>query len=346
MADWLQKQWNGYSIWHLVLLPMSLLFFFLSIARKYLFRLGVLRSNKLPVPVIVVGNISIGGTGKTPLVIWLAEQLSLAGFNPGIISRGYGGSVNDVTEVSSNSSPSQVGDEPLLIAKRVACPVFVGANRVDAGMALLKVHPQVNVIVSDDGLQHYSLQRDIEIAVVDTERAFGNELLLPAGPLRESKFRLNAVDAIVMTKANQQSLINKEINTDFLSPVFEMGFSGDVFVSLFDGKSEQPAHFFNNKFLVAVAGIGNPNRFFDALTKMGLVFERKSFADHHAYVPQDLSLFAGKTILMTEKDAVKCEQFAKGNAQFDIWMLPVSANIGDELNKLVLQKLATLSKGK
>ena len=342
MADWLQKQWKGYSIWHLILLPMSLVFFFLSTARKHLFRIGMLSSYKLSVPVIVVGNISVGGTGKTPLVIWLAEQLKLTGLNPGIISRGYGGSVNDVTEVSTNSSPSLVGDEPLLIAKRLDSPVFVGANRAGAAMALLKAHPQVNVIVSDDGLQHYSLQRDIEIAVVDAERAFGNELLLPAGPLREGKSRLNAVDAIVMTNANQQSLIK----TEFLSPVFEMEFSGDEFVSLFDGKSQQIAHFFNNKSLVAVAGIGNPKRFFDALTKMGLVFEQKSFADHHAYVPQDLSPFVGKTILMTEKDAVKCTEFAKGKAQYDIWMLPVSANIGDGLNKLVLQKLAALSKGK
>ena len=135
MADWLQKQWKVYSIWHLVLLPTSLVFFCLSTARKYLFRLGILRSYKLPVPVIVVGNISVGGTGKTPLVIWLVEQLKLAGLKPGIISRGYGGSLNDVTEVSINSSPSKVGDEPLLIAKRVACPVFVGENRVGAGLA-------------------------------------------------------------------------------------------------------------------------------------------------------------------------------------------------------------------
>jgi tetraacyldisaccharide 4'-kinase len=342
MADWLQKQWKGYSIWHLVLLPTSLVFFCLSTARKYLFRLGILRSYQLPVPVIVVGNISVGGTGKTPLVIWLAEQLKIAGFKPGIISRGYGGSVNDVTEVSTNSSPSKVGDEPLLIAKRVACPVFVGANRVDAGMALLQAHPDVNVIVSDDGLQHYRLKRDIEIAVVDAERAFGNELLLPAGPLREAKSRLNEVDAVVITQANQQTLIN----TEFLLPVFQMGFSGDVFVSLFDGKTQQKSNDFNNKHLVAIAGIGNPKRFFDGLTKMGLVFEQKVFADHYAFKPQDLLPFAGKTILMTEKDAVKCVQFVKGNAQYDIWMLPVSANIENGLNELVLQKLATLSKGK
>lgn len=342
MADWLQKQWNGYSIWHFVLLPLSLIFFLLSTARKYLFRFGVLKSYKLPVSVIIVGNISVGGTGKTPLVIWLAEQLKQKGFKPGIISRGYGGSVSDIREVFANSSSSQVGDEPLLIAKRINLPVFVGANRVDAGLALLEAHPEVNVIISDDGLQHYRLQRDIEIALVDAERGFGTAMLLPAGPLRESKTRLSTVDAIVMTNANQQS----SIKTEFLPPVFEMEFSGDMFVSLLDGQSRQKADFFNHKPLVAIAGIGNPKRFFNALTKMGLVFEQKSFPDHHAYVLEELSSFAGKTILMTEKDAVKCEQFAKGNTKYDIWILPVSANIGDGLNELVLQKLATLSKGK
>ncbi len=342
MADWLQKQWKGYSIWHLFLLPLSIIFLLLSSGRKQLFRFGVLKSHKLPVPVIVVGNISVGGTGKTPLVIWLANQLKQKGFKPGIVSRGYGGSANDVTEVFAHSMPNEVGDEPLLIAKHLDCPVFVGLNRVDACMALLEGHPDVNVIISDDGLQHYRLQRDIEIAVVDAQRGFGNALLLPAGPLREAKSRLNKVDAIVITNANQQS----SIKTTFLAPVFEMEFAGDVFVSLFDGKSKQRKEFLNGKHLLAVAGIGNPKRFFEDLIKMGLVFEQKSFPDHHAYKPQDLLHFAGKTILMTEKDAVKCAQFAKGNAQFDIWMLPVSANIGDGLNKLVLQKLATLGEGK
>jgi len=342
MADWIQKQWKGYSIWHLVLLPLSFIFFLLSISRKHLFRLGILRRYKLPVPVIVVGNISVGGTGKTPLVIWLAEQLKINGLKPGIVSRGYGGSANYVTQVFANDLASHVGDEPLLIAKREICPIFVCNNRVDAGAALLKAHPKVNVIISDDGLQHYSLQRDIEIATVDGERAFGNELLLPSGPLREIKSRLNTVDAIVMTNAHQQS----SIKTKFLPSVFEMKLSGDTFVSLFDGKTQQKSNYFDHKKLVAIAGIGNPKRFFDGLTKMGLVFERKSFADHYAFTPQDLLPFVGKTILMTEKDAVKCSQFAKGNTQFDIWMLPVSANIDDGLNEFVLQKLASLSEGK
>ena len=339
MADWLQKQWKGYSIWHLILLPLSLIFSFLSIARKYLFRSGVLLSYELTVPVIVVGNISVGGTGKTPLVIWLAQQLKQKGFNPGVVSRGHGGEAKGVTEVFANSLASQIGDEPLLIAKRVDCPVFVGKNRVDAGVALLKAHPYVSVIISDDGLQHYRLQRDIEIAVVDAERAFGNDFLLPAGPLREAKSRLHSVDAIVITKASQRS----SLKTEFLSPVFEMAVSGDVFVSLNDGETQRHSNDFNGKQLVAIAGIGNPKRFFDTLTSMGLFFEQKSFADHYAFTHQDLLPFAGKTILMTEKDAVKCAQFAKSNAQYDIWMLPVSAKIDEELNELVLQKLATKS---
>jgi len=342
MSDWFQKRWKGYSIWHLILLPLSLFFFLLSTSRKQLFRFGVLNSYKLPVPVIVVGNISVGGTGKTPLVIWLANQLKQRGFKPGVISRGYGGLANGVTEVFAHSMPNSVGDEPLLIAQHLQCPVFVGAHRVDAGKTLLEVHPEVNVIISDDGLQHYRLQRDIEIAVVDAERGFGNALLLPAGSLREVKSRLNSVDAIVMTNSNQQCLIK----TEFLTPVFEMELTGDVFISLFDKNYQQTACYFNDKSLVAFAGIGNPKRFFDVLTNMGLVFEQKSFPDHHAYTPKDLLPFAGKTILMTEKDAVKCEQFAKGNAQHDIWMMPVSANIGDGLNELVSQKLVTLSKGK
>lgn len=342
MADWLQKQWKGYSIWHFVLLPLSFIFFSLSITRKWLFRLGVFRSHKLPVPVIVIGNISVGGTGKTPLVIWLVEQLRQKGFKPGVISRGYGRAANDLTEVFAHSPPSLVGDEPLLIAKRTKSPVFVSANRVDAGHALLKGHPEVDVIVSDDGLQHYRMQRDMEIAAIDAERGFGNNFLLPAGPLREPQYRLNSVDAIVMTNGDKQHLTQAQ----FVVPVFNMDFNGDVFVSLFDDKTQHQSNHFNNKQLVAIAGIANPKRFFDALTKMGLVFEQKSFADHYAFTPQDFLPFVGKTILMTEKDAVKCAQFAKNNAQYDIWMMPVSASIDNGLNELVSQKLARLSKGK
>lgn len=337
MADWLQKQWTGYSIWHFVLLPFSVIFLTLITVRKCLFRWGVLSSTKLPVPVIVVGNITLGGTGKTPLVIWLVEQLLTSGLKPGIISRGYGGSVSDDLEVFADSSPNRVGDEPLLLTKRTQAPVFVGANRAEVGRALLKAHPEVNVIVSDDGLQHYGLQRDVEIAVVDAQRGFGNALLLPAGPLRESIHRLNSVDAVVMTGAANVTSMQAE----YLAPVFGMQLSGDVFISLLDGVTQQPAKFFTGKPLVALAGIGNPRRFFDALTKMGLVFESRGFEDHYQFSPQDLLPFKGKSILMTEKDAVKCAKFAEGNADYDIWVLPVSANIEGGLKALVLQKLTT-----
>ena len=342
MADWLQKQWRGYSLWHVVLLPLSWVFYVLSALRRALFRCGILVRQKLAVPVIVVGNISVGGTGKTPLVIWLAAQLKLAGFKPGIISRGYGGVTGHITEVLANSLADQVGDEPLLMARRTQCPVFVGAHRVDAGRALLKAHPEVNVILSDDGLQHYRLKRDIEIAVLDAQRGFGNAQLLPAGPLRENIQRLNSVDAIVINKAGHSS----PLKASLLAPVFDMQLSGQKFISLLDGKTQQPPQFFTGKSLVAVAGIGNPQRFFDALSQMGLVFERTNFQDHQPFSAQDLLAFAGKTILMTEKDAVKCEQFASRNAQYDIWVLPVSANIDHELNALVLRKLLTISKGK
>ena len=342
MANWLQRQWRGYSVWLIALLPLSFLFLLLVTTRKYLFKVGFLKSCKLPVPVIVVGNISVGGTGKTPLVLWLAEHLKKKGFIPGVISRGYGGSASEVTEVFTDGIPAKIGDEPLLIARRTCSPVFVGANRVDAGKALLKAYPMVNVIISDDGLQHYRLQRDFEFAVVDAGRGFGNGFLLPAGPLRETKSRMASVDAIVMTSSKK----TLPIPTNLLPPLFEMEFSGDWFVSLFDCKTTQKSNFFNDKTLVAIAGIGNPERFYEALTKMGLVFERKSFADHHAFTPHDIESFVGKTILMTEKDAVKCEKFAFGKAQYDIWMLPVTAKIDKALDELLLHKLAILSKGR
>ncbi|HSH96993.1 MAG TPA: tetraacyldisaccharide 4'-kinase, partial [Methyloradius sp.] len=197
MSSWLQKQWATYTLWHILLLPISWIFFVLSSCRKFLYQIGWLKIFNLAVPVIVVGNINVGGTGKTPLVIWLAEQLKSAGYKPGIISRGYGGSAQHIQEVSANSAPLEVGDEPVLIAKRTGCPVFVNANRVEAGNALLKRYPECDVVISDDGLQHYRLQRDVEIAIIDGAKGFGNSLLLPAGPLRERIGRLAHVDAIV-----------------------------------------------------------------------------------------------------------------------------------------------------
>ncbi|MHB1292307.1 MAG: tetraacyldisaccharide 4'-kinase, partial [Sulfuricella sp.] len=195
---WLQRQWSRLTPWHVVLLPLSILFGLVAALRRVLYRAGLLRAIRLPVPVIVVGNISVGGTGKTPLVLWLADFLRQQGYHPGIVSRGYGGGTQGVVAVDIRSDPAVVGDEPLLLARKSACPVWVGRDRVAAGNALLRAHTECDVLVSDDGLQHYRLGRDLEIVVVDGERKFGNGLLLPAGPLREGVSHLRSVDAVVV----------------------------------------------------------------------------------------------------------------------------------------------------
>jgi tetraacyldisaccharide 4'-kinase len=326
---WINQQWQTLGLAQVFLLPLAGLFAVLSASRRWLYAHHILASHKLAVPVIVVGNISVGGTGKTPLVIYLATQLKLAGFTPGIISRGYGG--NSTGEVTANSNPASVGDEPVLIAQRSACPVWVNANRVAAGKALLQAHPACNVLLSDDGLQHYALQRAVEIAVVHARRSFGNQLLLPAGPLREKTTRLQTVDAIVDA--------GSDIAFGFyvlggLPPVFAMTLQGALFENLADATT-QPASYFAGKNLVAIAGIGNPQAFFNQLSHLGLQFESVSFADHHAFSAQDFAAFTHKTILMTEKDAVKCKAFKLADA----WYLPVNAKIENSQNKQTLIQL-------
>jgi tetraacyldisaccharide 4'-kinase len=337
MANWLQRQWLAPTIWHVLLIPLSWIFSFISCVRRKLYKTGYLKTYALPVPVIVVGNINVGGTGKTPLVIWLAEQLKLAGYQPGIISRGYGGRARQVTEVFANSNPQQVGDEPVLIAKRSNCPLFVNANRFLAGQSLLKAHPECDVILSDDGLQHYSLQRDFEIAVVNSSVMEGSKArLLPAGPLREKVTRLQTVDAIV--ESGTATMFDFNLN-GALPPLFNMQLQGDMFESLDGTHVKKPASDFIHKSLLALAGIGNPERFFNQLTSLGLQFQRKVFADHHSFTIKDLSKFSGETILMTEKDAVKCQGFAITDA----WYLPVTATVNNSIQTsliaLILQKL-------
>lgn len=336
MNNWFQKQWSSYSLWHILLIPLSWIFSAIINVRKYLYRIGWLKSIRLNVPVIVVGNITVGGTGKTPMVIWLAEQLKLAGFNPGIISRGYGGTSKLATAVFANSNPHQVGDEPVLIAKRTACPMFVGASRADAGQALLKSNPQCNIIISDDGLQHYALQRDVEIVLINSSLQLGKQFLLPAGPLRENLSRLQSVDAIVDSGRSADFAHSFK---DEMPPVFNMQVQGENFESLDGSQPTQAASCFTNKSLIAIAGIGNPERFFNQLSALGLQFESKAFADHYQFSAQDLTRFSGKTILMTEKDAVKCSALTTTDA----WFLPITATINDSshvsLITLILQKL-------
>jgi tetraacyldisaccharide 4'-kinase len=334
MANWLQNQWERYTFWHLILLPISWIFAFLSSTRKLLYKLGYIKSYRLNVPVVVVGNINVGGTGKTPLVIWLAEQLKLAGYTPGVISRGYGGSSKRVMQVLDSSRPDEVGDEPVLIARRSGCPVFVGSNRVSAGYALLNAYPNCNIIISDDGLQHYRLQRDVEIIVFDGAKGFGNGALLPAGPLREPQARLKLVDALVSNGQvkNSGNLAGQEYSV--------MQLQATQFYNLVDECLKLDADAFANKKTVAVAGIGNPERFFEELRRKGLDFESFHYSDHYAFRSEDFEKISADIILMTEKDAVKCKAFAKPN----FWVLPVYAMMSPDLLPIILNKLNTLGK--
>ena len=323
---WLQKQWQHLGFWTFLLAPFSLLFYLIVILRKFLYKIGVFSSIKLPVPVIVVGNITVGGTGKTPLVIWLVEALCKHGFKPGVISRGFGANVKTEQEVQLESSASDVGDEPLLIKHRLRCPVFVGKNRVNAGALLLKRYSDCDIIISDDGLQHEALKRDVEIAVIEGGRGLGNLFLLPAGPLRESANRLDEVDAVVIN--------GKLSSTLALKNVMQMQFTGEILVNIHSQKNMLVKDLVGKK-IHAVAGIGNPDRFFDTLKKFGLSFDQTEFVDHHKYVVSDFDNIQADYVLMTEKDAVKCTKFANENW----WYLPISAYIDQGLIDLILKKM-------
>jgi len=331
---WLQRQWLSLTPWHVVLLPVSILFGLAAALRRVFYRAGLMRAIRLPVPVIVVGNISVGGTGKTPLVLWLADFLRQHGYHPGIVSRGYGGGAQGAVAVDARSDPAVVGDEPLLLARKSGCPVWVGRDRVAAGKALLQAHTECDVLVSDDGLQHYRLGRDMEIAVVDGERKFGNGLLLPAGPLREGVSRLGSVDAVVVNGSLNEvraSLRQGEV----LQNEFEMSLEGEVFRNLLQPELRARAADFGGKKLHAVAGIGNPQRFFAHLRRLGLAFEEHAFPDHYAYQPQDMDYDDADALLMTEKDAVKCAGFADER----YWALAVEAVLPPAFGQTMLQKL-------
>ena len=311
-----------------LLFPFSLLFAVLVALRRAAYRAGFLHRERLPVPVVIVGNISVGGTGKTPLVIHLASALRSFGRHPGIVSRGYGGGATQITEVMPDSDPGTAGDEPLLLARRSGCPVFVGRDRAATARALLAGYPECDVILADDGLQHYRLDRDVEIAMFD-ERGVMNGWLLPAGPLREPVSRLAKVDAVVLNGVAGSPA------PACSRPVFVMRLVGERFHRLDNPLIQCNAGDFAAKKLHAVAGIGSPQRFFDRLSEMGLGCVEHAFADHHAYRPADLA-FVGDAILTTEKDAVK---LARLSLPLPVWVLPVTAEASPDLAAFVLEKL-------
>ncbi|MFT7459874.1 MAG: tetraacyldisaccharide 4'-kinase [Planctomycetota bacterium] len=308
--QFLNQLWYAKHPLFYLLLPLSWLYLGFVTIRRFAYTTGVLPVQKVSVPVIVVGNITVGGTGKTPLIIWLGEYLKRQGMKPGFISRGYGGRASKwPQQVRADSNPTLVGDEPVLIAQRTQCPVAVSRNRFVAAKELLE-HTDCDILLCDDGLQHLSLHRDIEIAVIDGDRRFGNGHCLPAGPLRESVRQLNKVDMIVSNA--------KAGKNEFLMEYVPAGFIG-----LNDEDKYLEPESLRGKDIHAVAGIGNPQRFFSYLRSLGMRVIKHEFPDHFHYEAKDLQFADELPIVMTEKDAVKCRKFALENC----WYLKIDVSI-------------------
>jgi tetraacyldisaccharide 4'-kinase len=327
LADRLLAAWYAPRLTPLTtaLTPLALLFRGVVALRRVLYRAGVLRGERLPVPVVVVGNITVGGSGKTPLTVALARALAARGWRPGIVSRGYRSGSAAPRAVGADASADAVGDEALLLA-RTGFPVWVGSDRPRAARDLLTANPACNVIVSDDGLQHYALARNVELAVLDAGRGLGNGWQLPAGPLREPASRLDETDAVVQLGAARAGASTRE---------FSMALVGDLFVRVNAATVTATADAFRAGRVHALAGIGNPQRFFDHLRALGIAATCHAFPDHHRFIPSDLALPGATAVLMTEKDAVKCTGFADDRC----WALPVRAVIDAELVTLVEEKL-------
>ncbi len=308
------KFWYRKNLLSLVLWPLSLIWQSTMTLRHTLYRLNILTTTSFPVPIVVVGNLSVGGNGKTPLILALTECLLDLGFKPGIVSRGYGGQFKTgVLLVNPDSDAHLVGDEALLLARRLACPVAIGAKRVEAVEMLLADH-DCNIILSDDGLQHLAMGRNMEIIVVNGVRGFGNGFCLPAGPLRESLSRLKTTPWVVY---NSESDIHEQ--RFFLEP--------QCFRSVFNPQVTKPLNAFVQKDVTIVSAIGYPQGFLDTLQALGIQGASHFFRDHHAYTWQDLAPYEHKTVLMTEKDAVKCTHFPLKDA----WYLEVKTVLSEVL---------------
>jgi tetraacyldisaccharide 4'-kinase len=323
-----ERHWYRLSAVSLLLFPVSLAFRALVALRRALYRCGALPSVRLPVPVIVIGNLTAGGTGKTPLVLWLVDELARRRRKPGIVCRGYGGTAASPRAVAPGDDPVLVGDEPALLAERAGCPVWIGADRPAAARALLAANPGCDVIVCDDGLQHYRLQRDVELAVED-ERGFGNGFMLPAGPLREPASR--PVDARVINRSGEAGPANPQGAT----PAFAMRLVPSGLVRVSDPRARLPAAEIAGKRLHAVAGIGDPGRFFRSLERIGLRVTAHPFPDHHRFSPEDLAFPECDYIVMTEKDAVKCRRFGRS----DLVALRVEAAAEPALAELIMSRI-------
>ena len=312
-----------------VLWPLSIVFRIVVAARRYLFGAGILASTRLPVPVVVVGNITVGGAGKTPLVLALADALATRGFHPAIVSRGYGGTARAAQAVTRGDDPAVVGDEPLLFAA-AGYPVWIGVDRVAAGRGVIEANPASDVLLSDDGLQHYRLAREVEIVVVDAERGFGNGLPLPAGPLREPVARLAEADAVVRLVARDAPRPASATGRETV-----MTYEPLPWRNVHDVARIADPGAWREREVHVVAGIGHPQRFFDLVRSLGIHAAEHAYADHHAFTAGDLAFPAAAVILMTQKDAVKCAGFADDR----YWYLPLSAVLDPALVALVENKV-------
>ncbi|MBW8897310.1 MAG: tetraacyldisaccharide 4'-kinase [Massilia sp.] len=323
---WLRRGPLAVALW-----PLSLLFRLLAALRIGLYRAGLLKAERLPVPVVVVGNIFIGGTGKTPLTIWLAQQLRAAGMRPGVISRGHGGASAPPRAVQPTSRAQDVGDEPVLIAARAGCPVVVGRRRAQAGRHLLDLHPDVDVLITDDGLQHYALARDVEVVLFDG-RGTGNGWTLPAGPLREARSRrrdFTVVNAPEITPALAAAVGGRP---------WQMRLVGDHAERLMDAGARVPLSDLRGRRVLAAAGIGNPGRFFAMLRAAGLTVAELPLPDHHDFLDDPFRAVDADVILVTEKDAVKCRQLETINNDPRVWVVPVGAHIDAALATQIVEK--------
>jgi len=328
--NWIHRAWYDGAPSGWLLLPLSGLYWFVLSTRKFLYTCGVMKTCRAAVPVIVVGNLTAGGTGKTPTVLWLVKELQSRGFKPGIVSRGYGGSKsNSSMRVESDTDPAIAGDEPVLLARRSGCPVVVDPDRVRA--AAMLVEDGVDVIVADDGLQHHRLARDYEICVIDGSRGLGNRRLLPSGPLRESAERLESVEQVLVNGALRGS--EYELTTAEQNAIsFELVASE---ACRLNGSLARPIERFAGTTVHAVAAIGNPRRFFDLLRSHDIQVIEHVFADHAALAPRDLEFGDDFNVFMTEKDAVKLGRHTKDK----LWYVPVELTMEPVLAAPLIEQI-------
>lgn len=322
----LDHYWYDFNIVAFLMLPLAVVFCLISLLRRLMYKIYIFRSYKLPVPVIIIGNITVGGTGKTPMLVEVCKQLKLAGLKPGIISRGYGGKSKQwPLDVKQDSDALETGDEPLMLARRTQCPVVVGPDRVADAKHLLE-HYDCNVILSDDGMQHYRLRRDFEIAIVDAKRKSGNGFCLPAGPLREPKWRLNSADLVIENGGDMNEFAYRVI--------------AEKVISITSSKQAELKEF-KDHLVHALAGIGNPDRFFNILETNQINYIPHIFPDHHVYRIKDLQFSDELAVIMTEKDAVKCKKYSMNH----YWYMPIDVDLSDKAQSKLDEIIQKVSHG-